>query len=125
MNHVIISLNKKVILSAVLTALGCFAFTARTADKENPGKAKMSVWTGIVETGVVAIGGETTGVILSTGGGDRYELDLGKKRDSTDKSKGKSVTVQGTLEIRPGVEGAERRIILVKSIKEARANSQN
>ncbi len=126
MRHVINSSREKVRMLAALSTLACSAFTAHTADKEeNPRKAKISVWTGAVEKSKVAIGGETTGVVLTTGEGDRYELGLGKKRDSTDKYKGKTVTVQGTVEVHPGVEVAERRIILVKSIKEAKANPQN
>lgn len=78
-------------------------------------------YTGTLKTGVMAIGGETTGVILVTEE-ETLELDLGGNADlmkNLEKWEGKKVTVIGTLEIRQGVEIPFRRIIRVKDIQEA------
>jgi hypothetical protein len=85
--------------------------------------AKKVEMTGKLRTGVVAIGGETTGIIIETKKG-RFELDLGKNKElraRAAKLNGKQVTVTGTLVIRKGVEVKERRIITVKTLKEATA----
>ena len=90
----------------------------RAKDKE---PAKKMEWKGTLRTGVVAIGGETTGVVLDTKGG-KFELDLGKNkelRDRAAKLNGKPVTVTGTLTVRKGVEVKERRIIRVTELKAA------
>jgi hypothetical protein len=80
---------------------------------------------GKLQTGIVAIGGETTGVILDVkkkGKVVRYELDLTKNkalRDKADKLNGKEVEVKGTLNVRKGLAVKERRIITVTSLKAA------
>lgn len=77
--------------------------------------------TGTLRTGIVAIGGETTGVILETKEG-KYELDFGKDKELRQKAgklNGKTVQVAGTLEIRKGVEVKERKIVIVTRLEEA------
>src|SRR4051812_17795220 len=74
---------------------------------------------GTLRTGVVAIGGETTGTTI-TAKGIKWELDLGKSADlpaAAEKLNGKQVTVAGTLERRSGVEVKERWIVTVTSLK--------
>jgi len=84
--------------------------------------AKKMELTGKLRTGIVAIGGETTGTILETKKGS-YELEFGKQkelRQKAEKLNGKNVTVVGKLEIRKGVEVKERRIVTVTSLEEAK-----
>lgn len=91
---------------------------AMGADKE----AKKVEMKGTLRTGIVAIGGETTGTILQTKDGT-FELDFGKNKDlrqKAEKLNGKTVMVTGTLEVRKGVEIKERRIITVASLEEAK-----
>jgi len=77
-------------------------------------------FTGILAVGVMAIGGETTGTIISDGK-TTYELDIRDavlKRKSEELS-GKSVTVKGTLTIKRGVEITQRHILVVESLQAA------
>ena len=73
-------------------------------------------WTGRVETGLMAIGGETTGVRLVSDSSS-FELSAsgtigGRLRELS----GQPVTLRGRLVVRPGVEIRERRIITVTEI---------
>src|ERR1700733_2216119 len=66
--------------------------------------------TGKLRTGIVAIGGETTGTIIETKKG-RFELDFAKQKELRQKAgklNGKTVMVVGTLKIRRGVEVKQR-----------------
>jgi hypothetical protein len=83
--------------------------------------AKKVEYKGTLHTGIVAIGGETTGINIDTKDGT-FELDLGTDRKLLKKAEelnGKKVVVKGTLEVRKGVEIAERKIITVTSLKAA------
>jgi hypothetical protein len=76
---------------------------------------------GTLRTGIVAIGGETTGTTI-TAKGIKWELDFGKNADlraTAEKLDGKLVTVSGKLERRQGVETKERWIVTVTSLKGA------
>jgi hypothetical protein len=76
---------------------------------------------GTLRTGIIAIGGETTGTTI-TAKGIKWELDFGKNGDlraAAEKLDGKLVTVAGTLERRAGVEIKERWLVTVTSLKEA------
>lgn len=73
---------------------------------------------GKLRTGIVAIGGETTGTII-TAGNITWELDLGRNarlRAAAKKLNGKTVVVKGTLTRKRGVEIRERWIVTVKSL---------
>lgn len=75
--------------------------------------------TGSLRTGVVAIGGETTGTTM-TAKGITWELDLGKNeglRKAAEKFDGKKAIVQGTLERRAGIEIKERWIVTVTGLQ--------
>ena len=77
--------------------------SAVSADKSG-GSIKVEA-TGILQTGVVAIGGETTGFTITTNG-VTWELEFGKNaelRTAAEKLDGKTVVVEGTLEKRAGV----------------------
>jgi hypothetical protein len=74
---------------------------------------------GTVRTGIVAIGGETTGTTI-TAKGIKWELDFGNNvelRTTAEKLNGKQVIVTGVLERRSGVEVRERWIVMVTSLK--------
>jgi outer membrane protein OmpA-like peptidoglycan-associated protein len=74
-------------------------------------------WTGRVQTGMMAVGGETTGIVLTVGS-ERFELQAGDEsmRRQLGDLNGKTATIRGTLEVRPGVEVRSRRIITVSEI---------
>ena len=78
--------------------------------------AAAAEWTGRVQAAVMAIGGETTGIILETPTG-RFELTgsdaIRKTIASLD---GQQVVVKGRLETRAGVEVGSRRIVHVTEI---------
>jgi hypothetical protein len=77
---------------------------------------------GTLKTGIMAIGGETTGVVLKTEIGEQYELDFGKNDELAGlaaKLNGKTVVVTGEDTIRAGEEVKERHIIQVATLEEA------
>lgn len=114
--------------SFTVLAVGFFAVLAvARADEENKkdsGKDGRNVeLTGTLQSGVVAIGGETIGTIIETKNG-KFELDFSKKKEllqQVAKLKGKNVLVAGTLEIRRGVEVKERKIVSVTSLEEVKS----
>lgn len=88
------------------------------------GKSDAIEVTGKVETGIMAIGGETTGTTITTEDKKSYELDLhGDKAliKAADGLNGKQAVVKGKLTVKAGVEIAERRIIRVETIAAAPA----
>ena len=74
-------------------------------------------WTGTVHTGIVAVGGETTGIVLETAKG-KFELKAATDAVLADlkKADGQRATVRGTLARQPGVEKTERVIITVTKV---------
>lgn len=73
---------------------------------------------GKLKTGIFAIGGETTGTII-TAGNITWELDLGRNAKLlalAKKYNGKTATVHGTLTFKRGVERKSRWIVKVRSI---------
>ncbi len=78
---------------------------------------------GTLRAGIMAVGGETTGVVIHARG-LTWELDLRQvpgamaRAESLD---GRKVVVKGTLEVRPGVERRERAIVTVTSLEPAPA----
>ena len=76
---------------------------------------------GTVRTGIMAIGGETTGVTIAARGAI-WELDFSRDaalRARAEALSGKKAVVRGTLEVRPGVERRQRVIVTVASIEAA------
>lgn len=76
---------------------------------------------GTLQMGIVAIGGETTGVTI-TAKGITWELEFGNNnalRQTAETLNGKKAVVQGRLEKRQGVEIRERWIVNVTDIKAA------
>jgi len=76
---------------------------------------------GTLRTGIMAIGGETTGTTV-TARGATWELDLRGKPEWTARAEslsGRRVVVTGSLEVRPGVERRQRWIVTVKTLEAA------
>lgn len=76
---------------------------------------------GTLRAGMMAIGGETTGVEVRARG-VTWELDLGRMAGGMARAEslsGKKVVVKGTLEVKPGVERRERAIVTVTSLEPA------
>jgi hypothetical protein len=74
---------------------------------------------GTLRTGIMAVGGETTGTTI-TARGVTWELDLRGRPEWTARAEslaGRRVIVTGTLEVRPGVERRQRSIVTVKSLE--------
>ena len=76
---------------------------------------------GKLETGIVAIGGETTGTIIKANN-VVWELDLGGKKELTElahKLNKQMVVISGGYTKKKGVEIPERHIVVVKTLKAA------
>ena len=76
---------------------------------------------GTLRTGMMAIGGETTGTTLSARGAT-WELDLRGNPEWAARAEslnGRRVVVKGSLEARAGVERRQRWIVTVKSLEAA------
>ena len=112
-------------LVIAILALVSLSLSAPATENGAPVQEKQvaKAYVGTLQTGVMAIGGETTGTILKTKDSGAYELDLQGKADlqkTADALNGKKVVVEGNYKPRPGVEVKERRIVVVKSLKEAK-----
>ena len=76
---------------------------------------------GRIQTGLAAIGGETTGTTISAKG-ITWELEFGKNakfRETAKKLSGKQARVKGSLERRKGVEIRDRWIVTVTNLQAA------
>ena len=77
--------------------------------------------TGTLQTGLMAIGGETTGTTI-TANGVSWELDFRKNpklQAMADELNGKKVTVRGIYQRRRGVEISQREIVTVTALTPA------
>ena len=95
------------------------AVAAKKAKKPNVKESITVTILGTLRTGIVAIGGETTGTTI-TAKGITWELDLGKSvamRKAAQKFNGKKVIVQGSLNRRKGVEIKERWIVTITGLQ--------
>jgi hypothetical protein len=76
---------------------------------------------GTLRTGIMAVGGETTGTTI-TARGATWELDLRGTPGLMQRAEslaGRRVVVTGSLEVRPGVERRQRSIVTVKTLEAA------
>ena len=74
---------------------------------------------GTLKSGLVAIGGETTGTAIKSKG-ITWELEFGKNAElkkAAEKLNGKRVTVEGSLERKSGGEVKERWIVTVTKLQ--------
>ncbi len=80
---------------------------------------------GTLRAGMMAIGGETTGVVINARG-VTWELDLAQVPGAASRAQsldGRRVVVKGTLEVKRGVERRERAIVTVTSLEPAPATT--
>jgi hypothetical protein len=108
-------------VSLCLIALPLYAASASAQEKPAVEESITVTITGVLRTGLFAIGGETTGTTV-TAKKIAFELSFGKSADlrkAAQRLDGKQVVVQGSLERRAGVEVKERWIITVTRLEEA------
>ena len=101
--------------------LGSFVFAALSMISAAGEESIEVTVTGTLQTGVVAIGAETTGTTIKAKD-ITWELDLGKDealKAAAEKLSGQPATVTGTLTRRAGVEVKERWIVTVKTLRAA------
>jgi hypothetical protein len=110
---------KLAVLALAVLLVGLAVNAADKDDKKEENKIEVK---GKLRTGIVAVGGQTTGIIVETRNGS-YELELGKDKElraRAEKLDKKEVEVHGTLIIKKALEGQkDRMIIIVKKLKEA------
>ena len=107
----------KALLFLAITALACGNSLA-TDSKRSAEEGITVTIVGTLTTGVIAIGGETTGTTIKSKG-ITWELDFGKNEElkkAAESLNGKKAIAQGTLERRVGVEVKERWIVTVKTL---------
>jgi hypothetical protein len=91
---------------------------AVAADKDDDAYIKVEM-KGTIKTGIVAIGGETTGTTITVKD-VTWELDLGGNKElaaAADKLNGKPALVTGTFTKVKGVERGERNVVKVTNLK--------
>jgi hypothetical protein len=116
------------ILTYMLCGIALIAFSApafgadaKDADKKDEVYIKVEI-VGILNTGIFAIGGETTGTTIKVNN-VTWELELGgnaKFIELAEKLDGKTVLVKGTYRKVKGVEVKERHIVKVEELQEAK-----
>jgi hypothetical protein len=100
-------------------------FQAGGGDTKDATYVKVEV-KGKLQTGIMAPGGETTGVIVQTEG-LTLELDFGKNKElraEADKLKDQVVVAHGNLILRKGVAVKTRLIVHVTDLKAAEAKDK-
>jgi len=103
----------------VLTLLALTGFQS-ASDTRSPDVVRVEV-TGVLRTGIMAIGAETTGTMIQSGD-IGWELDLGGDaalRARAKEMNGKRVTVTGTYRRKAGVEIPWREIVTVETLQPA------
>jgi hypothetical protein len=114
-----------VLLSVLVLALSaCLVVQSQAGGdgKKDESYVKVEV-KGKLQTGIMAPGGETTGVIVQTDT-MTLELDFGKNKElqaTADKLKNQVIIATGTLAMRKGVAVKTRLIVSVTDLKAAEA----
>jgi len=110
------------VVAGCLGVFGMVSETDTAADEPKPEREYIQVEVrGRLRHGIAAIGGETTGTII-TAKGATWELDLRGKPQFTklaEQLDGKMVVVAGSLEVRAGVEIPKRWIVTVERLAPA------
>jgi hypothetical protein len=81
-----------------------------------PGPVPIAV-TGRLRVGVMAIGGESTGVTLTAEDGKTFDLDFGERRPPGREADGRIAFVSGWLKASQGPERPGRRVIRVEDFR--------
>ncbi|MDB5391999.1 MAG: hypothetical protein JWM11_7645 [Planctomycetaceae bacterium] len=113
-------MKSTLLLFALLMSSTAFTFSDAPDPSLDEESIKVSV-TGTVRTGIVAIGGETTGVTIKSKNAT-FELEFGKNaalKKQADKLDGKPAIVEGTLDRKEGVEVKDRWIVTVTALRSA------
>jgi len=111
---------RRIAITALIAVGLAFPVLTARADKEPEPGIKVEI-VGTLETGVVAIGGETTGTVIHVQK-ITWELDLGNNPDFIKLAKEldkKTALVTGTYYEKMGVEIKTRKIVKVTSLKAA------
>ena len=111
----------KTLFTLLLLAIPVLGAVMIEADEKEESYIKVEI-KGTLETGIVAIGGETTGTIIKVGK-VTWELDLGGNQDLLElagKLNKQPVVVTGRYQQKPGVEIPVRHIVTVKTLKGAK-----
>lgn len=111
------------LVSLTLGILMSFFAVALAADQDEGEYIKVEI-KGTLETGLMAIGGETTGTVVRVKN-VTWELDLGNSKELAalaTKLQKKTVLVTGTYQKVKGVEIRERHIVKVATLKPAAEN---
>jgi len=108
------------LLATAVTAIGFIlplVLSATGRDGDHYARVEIK---GIMQTNIVAIGGETTGIVIKVGDVS-WELDLGENRELqelAERLNGKTVHIKGTLTRIKGIERGERNVVVVESLNE-------
>src|SRR5215207_5969576 len=108
----------KTLCYLLLLALPFLGSVLLGADEKEDGYIDVEI-KGTLETGIIAVGGETTGTIIKAGK-VTWELDLGGKKELTEvaeKLNKQPVIVTGRYQQKAGVEIPVRHIVTVKTLK--------
>ena len=106
------------LLATVVTAIGFIlplALSAAGRDGDHYAKVELK---GILQTGMAAIGGETTGAVIKVGDLS-WDIDFGENRvlqELAERLNGKTVLIKGILMRIKGIERGERDVVVVESL---------
>jgi hypothetical protein len=101
-----------------ITAIGfILPFVLSATGQDGGHYAKVEI-KGIIQTNMAAIGGETTGTVITVGD---LSLDLDLRKNETfqalaERLNGKTVLIKGTLVRIKGIERGERNVVVVESL---------
>ena len=116
----------RVLITVVVGAVTCTWLAGCQNRSDAPAtqprrEAKMETFTGKLESGVMAIGGESTGWRLvgdNESGG--IELDVSRVRERAEQLAGQHVTVSGKMTQRDYVERGKVRVLVAERIEPSR-----
>jgi hypothetical protein len=119
-------LSTAVVVVVVFGAVACASLVGCQNQSDAPAtqprrEAKMETFTGKLESGVMAIGGESTGWRLvgdNEAGG--IDLDVARVRERAEQLTGRHVTVSGKMTQRDYVERGKVRVLVAERIEPSR-----
>jgi hypothetical protein len=114
------SLMTKLLDMAAAAVILLLPIIVSAVGRDNASYVKIEL-KGIIQTQIMAIGGETTGVIIKVGDLS-WDLDLGTNRqlhELAERLHGKTAVVRGTLKRISGIERGERDVVVVESLSES------
>src|SRR5437870_2219129 len=120
-------MRQQLVMIAIAVLLcSCDSQNKKVSSNETTTPAAPTSFTGTLQSGVVGIGGEHTGWILSgdgaTGG---IEVDVSKVRDQASTNDGKRVTITGRMSERNYTERGKVQVLVAESITPAPKTAAN